>query len=119
MNFKEIGALQVGGALPGGLKVQGLSGGEIKRLHIVCGIASGSPLMFLDEPTTSLDSHAALVVMQHLRGLTRQGQTIMACVHQPPASIWPLFTQVMLLAQGHTMYSGSTSEVSCTAYLHL
>ena len=116
MACNAIGAVQVGGGLPRGLKIRGLSGGEIKRLHIVCGAASGSPLMFLDEPTSSLDSHAALVVMQHLHGLTRQGQTIMACVHQPPAGVRPMFSQVMLLAQGHMMYSGSVTEVSCRPF---
>jgi ATP-binding cassette subfamily G (WHITE) protein 2 len=44
--------LQVGGTLPGGLVVCGMSGGERRRLSIAVGVL-GSPLfLFLDEPTS-------------------------------------------------------------------
>lgn len=39
----------VGGILPGGLSVTGLSGGERRRLALCCGAVTNPDLMFLDE----------------------------------------------------------------------
>ena len=52
----------VGGLTPGGSIYRGLSGGERKRLCIATGILAAPSVVFLDEPTTGLDSFAALTV---------------------------------------------------------
>lgn len=44
--------LQVGGHLPGGMVLRGLSGGEQKRLSVATGLMKRPPVLFLDEPTT-------------------------------------------------------------------
>lgn len=56
--------MQVGGVLPGGGLLRGLSGGERKRLSIAVGVLAAPSVIFLDEPTSGLDSFAALTVMR-------------------------------------------------------
>lgn len=50
--------LQVGGVLPGGLSLRGLSGGERRRLSIATGILGAPAVMFLDEPTSGVSAAA-------------------------------------------------------------
>eukprot|EP00878_Enallax_costatus_P041356 GHUV01048084.1.p1 GENE.GHUV01048084.1~~GHUV01048084.1.p1 ORF type:complete len:157 (+),score=26.56 GHUV01048084.1:267-737(+) len=90
-------SLQVGGRLPGGLLLRGLSSGERRRLSIAVGILADPSILFLDEPTSGLDSFAALSVMSHLQVLAhRSGKAVIAAIHQPRSAIWNLFDKVCL-----------------------
>jgi ABC-type multidrug transport system ATPase subunit len=72
-----------------------MSGSERKQLHITCGVVAGASLVFLDEPTTGLDSCSALNIMLFLKGMaTQQGATLLASVHQPRSVIWSQLDQV-------------------------
>lgn len=65
--------IQVGGPLPGGMRLRGLSGGERKRLSVAAGVLARPTLLLLDEPTSGLDASAAVKVVAHLRHLMRVG----------------------------------------------
>jgi len=102
----------VGGYLPGGLPLRGLSGGERKRLSIATGIMSTPSIVFLDEPTSGLDSFAALKVMGHLRTISHMGgPSIVASIHQPRAAIWAMFDKALLLSLGRLMFFGPRDQV--------
>jgi ATP-binding cassette subfamily G (WHITE) protein 2 len=95
MGLKHRGKTMVGGTLPGGLMLRGLSGGERKRLSIAAGILAAPSVIFLDEPTSGLDSFAALSVMGHLKRMARDsGHAVIASIHQPRAAIWNMFDKV-------------------------
>ncbi|KYQ91489.1 ABC transporter G family protein [Tieghemostelium lacteum] len=97
----------VGGVLPGGIILKGLSGGQKKRVSIGCALVTNPSLIFLDEPTSGLDSVTALSIMKILLGLTKKGVTVVCSIHQPRSEIWQLFNKVMVLVKGKMIYAGT------------
>lgn len=71
--------------------VRGISGGEKKRVNIGIELIQNPNLLFLDEPTTGLDSTNALNVMRVVQRLKKKGITIISTIHQPSAKILELF----------------------------
>ena len=63
-------------------------------MSIACALIAQPSLLFLDEPTTGLDSFAALNIMDHMSCLAAMGHTIVASVHQPRTAIWDMFHKV-------------------------
>lgn len=100
----NVGGTSFNGAL------RGLSGGERKRLSIAIELIHSPCMLFLDEPTTGLDSYQALNVMQKLRTLAEEGRTVLVSIHQPRSSIFSLFTGIYLLSQGSPVYAGSPDQ---------
>jgi ABC-type multidrug transport system ATPase subunit len=91
-----------------------ISGGQRKRVNIGMELASAPMAIFLDEPTSGLDATSAASIMRLLRAISRLGVTTIAIVHQPREQIFYGFDQLLLLAQGHAVYSGPTQD--CQAY---
>lgn len=84
----------------------GISGGERRRLCMAMELMNDPPLLFLDEPTSGLDSASALMVVQLLKRQAEAGKTVVCVIHQPRASILPLFDSVLLIGKGKTVYYG-------------
>lgn len=65
-----------------GRPVDSLSGGQRQRCWIAMALAQETPIILLDEPTTFLDLHYQVEVLDLLRHLTREhGRTIVAVLH--------------------------------------
>lgn len=88
----------------GGPLVKGVSGGERKRTSIGVELITDPQLIFLDEPTTGLDSFTATSVIETLRELANSGRTVISTIHQPNSDIYEIFDRLMLLAQGKIIY---------------
>jgi len=59
-----------------------LSGGEQQRVSVARAIAGKPKLLFADEPTANLDSERSIGVIETLKKLNEEGQTIIMVTHE-------------------------------------
>ncbi|WVZ01708.1 hypothetical protein V8G54_022514 [Vigna mungo] len=79
----EMGLQECADRIIGNWHLRGISGGEKRRLSIALEILTRPTLLFLDEPTTGLDSASAYFVAQTLRNLAHDAKTVISSIHQP------------------------------------
>ena len=92
---------------------RGLSGGEKRRVSIAAELLMSPGIMFLDEPTTGLDSTNAAKVVDILSGLGAMGTTVLLSIHQPRPDIFRLLDRVLVLSgDGSVVYSGPSALAS-------
>jgi len=107
-----LGLKEVQDSLIGSMDDRGISGGQLKRVSIAIEIISLPILLYLDEPTTGLDSFTSLEVMSAVRNMTNMNQAVTLCtIHQPSTELFELFDRLLLLANGRVLYFGPTSGV--------
>lgn len=103
----ELGLSQVAHSLVGGKSgLRGISGGELRRVAIAMELVRNPSILILDEPTTGLDSYAALQVMKTLKDLASAGRIVILSFHQPSPAMFNLLDNVFLLAEGRKVFSG-------------
>jgi ABC-type multidrug transport system ATPase subunit len=107
-----LGLRKVADSQLGSQTVRGVSGGELKRVSIAVEIVHLPGLMFLDEPTTGLDSSISHEVMSAVRNLANQNRTVVCTIHQPSEDTFALFDTLLLLAEGRVVYFGSAQAAT-------
>lgn len=105
LGLKRCAETKVGNAL-----IRGLSGGERKRTSIGVELITNPSLIFLDEPTTGLDSTTALKILELLVKLAKSGRNVVSTIHQPSSEIFSIFDNLMLMVRGHIIYEGLASQ---------
>ncbi|XP_045392759.1 broad substrate specificity ATP-binding cassette transporter ABCG2 [Lemur catta] len=108
--IQELGLSKVADSKVGTQFIRGVSGGERKRTSIGMELITDPSILFLDEPTTGLDSSTANAVLLLLKRMSKQGRTIIFSIHQPRYSIFKLFDSLTLLASGRLMFHGPAQE---------
>lgn len=96
-----------------------LSGGERRRVSLCAQLLNKPSILFLDEPTTGLDSSSSYKLIQVLRKLSSSdlGVTIILSIHQPRPEISLLFDKICLLTRGgRLVYYGNL--VNSVTYFH-
>jgi len=88
--------------------IQGLSGGQKKRLSVAIALLKKPSVLLLDEPTSGLDAASSSHVMGYIRDLAKSLNIIVICtIHQPSSAIYNSFSKVLLLSSGRTAFLGS------------
>jgi putative ABC transport system ATP-binding protein len=76
-----------------------LSGGQQQRVAVARALAARPEIVFADEPTGNLDSHASAEILAFLRQAARElGQTIVMVTHDPVAASYA--SRVVFLNDG-------------------
>ncbi|XP_073949040.1 ABC transporter G family member 2-like [Choristoneura fumiferana] len=88
-----------------------MSGGERKRLTIACELLTNPTIMLLDEPTSGLDSVSSMSVARALRTVAGNGRTVACVIHQPSSKLFTTADDVILMAEGRTLYAGAIDDV--------
>lgn len=93
-----------------------LSGGEQARVTLARVLAQETPIVFLDEPTASLDPRHQHLVMRLARRIAQDGGTVLAVLHDMNlASTYA--DDVVLLSRGRVRAHGSPTDVLKPAVL--
>jgi alpha-D-ribose 1-methylphosphonate 5-phosphate C-P lyase len=91
--------------------VSTFSGGMRQRVQIAKALATGAPVLLLDEPTTGLDASIAAGVLDLLRGLLRERDVAAVVVSHDFAVIEALTDRSAVMQLGRVVESGLTDQL--------
>lgn len=75
-----------------------LSGGQKQRVAIARAIVSDPEIILADEPTGNLDSRSSNIVMEELKAIHEEGNTIIMVTHNPALTVYA--TRVINMLDG-------------------
>ena len=85
-----------------------LSGGQQQRVSIARALAGDTSLILADEPTGALDSKTSREVLNFLKQLNKEGNTIVMITHDN--SIAMEAKRVVRIADGHKIFDGDVKD---------
>lgn len=98
-------------------QVGGYSTGMTTRLALARSILHEPDLLLLDEPTSGLDPESAAAVLELIRDMTGDGQTVLMCTHLL-LEAEGLADEIVVMQQGTSLLSGRPGELAQTYWPH-
>lgn len=90
-----------------------LSGGQRQLVLVARALAQEASLMFLDEPTSSLDFSNQLIVWETVRAIAAEGLGVVICCHDPNHISW-FCDDVAVLKDGRLLAAGPVNKtITC------
>ena len=90
--------------------VKDLSGGWKKKVAIVCALIHNPEILFMDEPTTGLDTQSRNLLWKTTRSINRRGTTIFLTTHYI-FEAEQLADRVGIIMSGKMVVEGTVSEL--------
>ena len=85
-----------------------LSGGQQQRVSIARALAGDPSLILADEPTGALDSKTSREVLNFLKQLNKEGNTIVMITHDNTIAMEA--KRVVRIADGHKIFDGDVKD---------
>jgi ABC-2 type transport system ATP-binding protein len=103
--LEEFGLEEVAGRA-----VKTYSGGTRRRLDLAASLIVGPPVVFLDEPTSSLDPSARQVLWAAIRALVAKGTTVLLTTHDLDEAD-QLADTIAIIDKGRVIAHGSARDL--------
>lgn len=94
-------------------RVDQLSGGERQRVFIARTLAQETPILLMDEPTTSLDLCHQLELLTLVKGLVQENHLVITAIHDLGLAA-RFCDRLIMLSQGRVVADGTPEEVLTT-----
>jgi len=91
-------------------QIKHLSGGTLQKLSAAIAFMFRPTLLILDEPTSSLDPSASILLKDKIRKVNDEGVTVLLTSHIMP-EVDELADEVIFMLEGCVRYKGSVTEL--------
>ncbi|MEU6413792.1 ABC transporter ATP-binding protein [Microbispora sp. NPDC046933] len=92
------------------VRIRQLSGGQKRRLDLALSVIGRPEVLFLDEPTTGMDPEARRTTWDLIRGLVKEGTTVLLTTHYLEEAEH-LASRLAIMHQGEIRVEGTPEEV--------
>jgi zinc/manganese transport system ATP-binding protein len=91
--------------------IEALSGGQFQRMLFARVLVQQAPLVMLDEPFTGIDEATSQALMELILGMHRDGQTVLAVLHDNQR-VARHFPETLLLESQHARWGDTASTLA-------